>query len=145
MPIWKYMTYMTYIPICQYGMRNVYSSKYGNSKVPIGSMVLLYMHIYIWYMLTFTPNVSIYTPYMDPMGYGNSRFRPILKNLMVISGFAKWKIIMFAQDMAAQAPDISKATAVPAGLFEAWQTHAWTSASLSTPKHGHPDVQPDQP
>ena len=37
-----------------------------DGDIPIGSMYAIYGNIYHQY----TPNVSIYIPYMDPMGYG---------------------------------------------------------------------------
>ena len=36
------------------------------NSYPIGSMYAIYGNIHHQY----TPNVSIYIPYMDPMGYG---------------------------------------------------------------------------
>ena len=41
------------------------------SAYPIGSMVLLYIYIYGNIYHQYTPNVSIYTSTMDPMGIGH--------------------------------------------------------------------------
>ena len=47
-------------------MEGIYSlNLHGVALVPIGSMYAIYGNIYHQY----TPNVSIYIPYMDPMGY----------------------------------------------------------------------------
>ena len=53
---------------------------WAGKHIPIGSMLLLYMaNIYHQY----TPNVSIYIPYMDPMGYKHEQLK-----------WGRWLILM---------------------------------------------------
>ena len=50
---------------CKLSVR--FQTENSTPNLPIGSMYAIYGNIYHQY----TPNVSIYIPYMDPMGYGS--------------------------------------------------------------------------